>query len=116
MVDLPDDKQILKSIIAKLYDYSITSTQMRVFISPQKTTRYPFETINFRVVMCPCKEGYRGPTTDLTKKLVLNSDSVPFVGSKEMKAHELMPIIHRIMTGEEKDGATGDWHTRYPDR
>jgi hypothetical protein len=103
------DKELLQAIIGTLYEYSITGTEIKVFISSMKTTSYRKYEKGYRLVICPYKEGYRGKQPDIPKMTLLFTDSVPFIGTRDMKAHEVMPIVHRILTGEEKDGATGDW-------
>lgn len=107
-----DDQELLRAIIGTLYDYSITGTDIRVFISHQTLNEYREYRTKYRVVICPYKEGYRGKQPDIPKMTILYSETVPFTGTRDMKAHEMMPIVHRILTGEEKDGASGTWLER----
>jgi hypothetical protein len=117
-MDDTEDQMILKNIISKLYDYSISGTEMKIFISSQRETRLTLKKFvrHYRVVICPYKEGYRGKTPDIPNMTLLYSETVPFIGTRDMKAHEVMPIVHRILTGEEKDGAKGKWFDRDTDR
>lgn len=116
MADLTD-KELLQAIIGKLYDYSLNNIKMRLYISPQDENKYhPDYKPPYRVVICPFKDGYRGAVPDIPNMTILYSQTVPFTGTKDMKAHEIMPIVHRILTGEERDGAEGKWLTRDTDR
>ena len=93
--------QIHKEIISKLIDFALADQDMRIYITKPK------EVDHFTISIAPVTQYYPWylDKIDTGKMLSFHTKFAPFLGAKQMKARELIPIINKMLQGEDNESA-----------